>query len=142
RAAHRRRTPQRVRLDDSSLAVCHGDDGTRTHQPGNDARDKRHEARLTMITRLTMIRFALVLLGFASTAAAQVIAMREPHHHPVFEDGAIRVLRVRVPAGDSTLLHQHDPDYFWIALGQSSIVSAKLGEAETKLSALDLSIHY
>jgi hypothetical protein len=84
-------------------------------------------------------------MGFASIAGAQpraVIAKAEPHHHLVFEDATIRVLRVRVPARDSTLLHQHDPDYFWIALGPSTIVNAKLGAPEATVTSADLSIHY
>ena len=89
-----------------------------------------------------MIRLALALLSLTSSVGAQVIAMREPHHHRVFEDATIRVLRVRVPAHDTTLLHQHDPDYFWISLGQSTIVNAKLGAPEATVTSPDLSIHY
>src|SRR4051812_29287137 len=91
---------------------------------------------------MTMIRFALVFLGFASSVAAQVIAMREPHHHRVFEDATMRVLRVHVPAHDTTMLHQHDPDYFWISLGQSTIINVKPGVPEATVTSADLSMHY
>lgn len=92
-----------------------------------------------------MIIRALAFLGIASVAGAQpraVIAKAEPHHHLVYEDATMRVLRVRVPSHDSTMLHEHDPDYFWIALGPSTIVNAKLGVPEATVTSADLSIHY
>jgi hypothetical protein len=71
-----------------------------------------------------------------------VLAKREPHHHLAYEDSTLRVLRVRVGAHDTTLLHEHDPDYFWIALGASSVVNAKLGAPDATIGSADLSIHY
>jgi hypothetical protein len=87
----------------------------------------------------------LVLVG--ATAGAQsitgaVLAKREPHHHLVYEDSVLRVLRVRVPAHDTTLLHEHDPDYFWIALGASTLVNAKPGTPDATISSANLSMHY
>jgi len=87
----------------------------------------------------------LALLATASVARAQthaVIAKAEPHHHLAFEDGTIRVLRVRVGAHDTTLLHQHDADYFWISLGASTIVNAKPGIPDATVTSDDLSIHF
>jgi len=88
----------------------------------------------------------LLLLGVA-TAQSQsipgaVLAKQEPHHHLVYEDSTLRVLRVRVPAHDTTLLHEHDPDYFWIALGASTVTNAKLGAPDATIASADLSIHY
>src|SRR4051794_14729145 len=90
---------------------------------------------------------ALALVILASAAEAQsipgaVLAKGEPHHHLVYEDATLRVLRVRVPAHDTTLLHEHDPDYFWIALGSSEVVNAKLGAPDATIKSADLSIHY
>lgn len=83
----------------------------------------------------------------AATAGAQsipgaVLAKREPHHHLAFEDATIRVLRVRVAPHDTTLLHEHDPDYFWVALGASTVVNAKPGIADATITSADRSIHY
>ena len=93
------------------------------------------------------VRSILVALVTAFPAAAQsipgaVLAKDEPHHHLAYEDTGIRVLRVRVPAHDTTLLHEHDPDYFWIALGASEVVNAKLGALDAIIRSADLSIHY
>src|SRR5690349_12596279 len=71
-----------------------------------------------------------------------VLAKKEPHHHLAYEDSTLRVLRVRVPAHDTTLLHEHDPDYFWIALGASTVTNAKLGAPDATIASADLSIHY
>ena len=93
------------------------------------------------------LRAAVLLLLSISAAGAQsipgaVLAKREPHHHLAFEDATIRVLRVRVAPHDSTLLHEHDPDYFWVALGASTVVNAKPGIADATITSADHSIHY
>lgn len=83
----------------------------------------------------------------APTARAQsipgaVLAHREPHHHLTYEDSTIRVLRVRVAPHDTTLLHEHDPDYFWISLGASTLVNARPGAPDATVTSADLAIHY
>src|SRR6478672_1995454 len=88
-----------------------------------------------------------LLLVAMTTARAQsipgaVLARNEPHHHLAYEDSTLRVLRVRVPAHDTTLLHEHDPDYFWIALGPSTVINAKPGVPDASITSSDLSIHY
>ena len=90
---------------------------------------------------------AVALLFLAASARAQsipgaVLAKREPHHHVVYEDSILRVLRVRVPAHDTTLLHEHVPDYFWIALGASTVINAKPGLPDATIVSRDLSVHY
>jgi len=94
-----------------------------------------------------MLARTLLLLLTAGTVGAQtipgaVLAVREPHHHLAFEDSVLRVLRVRVNAHDTTLLHEHDPDYFWISLGASAVINAKLGTPDATISSPDLSMHY
>ena len=94
-----------------------------------------------------MFERALVLLFFATVANAQtirgaVLAKREPHHHLAYEDPTIRVLRVRVPPHDTTLLHEHGPDYFWIALGASVVENVKVGAPPAEITSKILSIHY
>jgi hypothetical protein len=95
----------------------------------------------------SMFLRAIALLFVAAVARAQtirgaVLAKREPHHHVAYEDPTIRVLRVRVPPHDTTLLHEHGPDYFWIALGAITIVNAKLGAPDAEITTKNLAIHY
>src|SRR5262245_28874635 len=78
----------------------------------------------------------------AQTIPGAVLAKDEPHHHLAYEDASIRVLRVRVPAHDTTLLHEHDPDYFWVALGNSRVINARVGSPDATIASTDLSIHY
>lgn len=90
---------------------------------------------------------AVLQLGAARPVRAQaipgaVLAAREPHHHLAYEDSTIRVLRVRVPAHDTTLLHEHDADYFWIALGASEFVNARLGAPDAVAISADLAVHF
>jgi hypothetical protein len=89
----------------------------------------------------------VVALGSPRVAPAQsisgaVLAKREPHHHMVYEDSTIRVLRVRVPPHDTTLLHEHDPDYFWISLGASTLINVKPGSPDATVTSPDLAFHY
>jgi hypothetical protein len=78
----------------------------------------------------------------AQSIPGAILARREPHHHFAYEDSTVRVLRVRVGPKDTTLLHEHDPDYVWIALGASEIVNAKLGAPDAVIKSKNMSIHY
>jgi hypothetical protein len=78
----------------------------------------------------------------AQSIPGAVLAVREPHHHLAYEDSTIRVLRVHVGAHDTTLLHEHDADYFWISLGASTLVNAKPGVPDATITSPDLAFHY
>ena len=90
----------------------------------------------------------LLLLALAATAAqAQKpsrtpLAKNEPHHHFAYEDGMIRVLRVNVPAGDTTFVHEHKVDYVWVSIGPSTLINAKQGAADEKVEFKPLDVHY
>ena len=85
---------------------------------------------------------AVPSLARSQSIPGAVLAQREPHHHLVYEDSTIRVLRVRVPAHDTTLLHEHDPDYFWVALGPSTLVNVRPGVPDATVTSPDLAVHY
>lgn len=101
----------------------------------------RHIARFASIVPLLAAMPAIAPVGAQSIRGA-VLARNEPHHHLTYEDSTLRVLRVRVGAHDTTLLHEHDPDYFWIALGPSEVVNAKPGAPDATIKSADRSIHY
>jgi len=84
---------------------------------------------------------AIISVGFA-TAQQIVPAAGEPHHHTVYEDPRVRILNVEVEPRGSTLLHRHDTDYVWIALGDSRLVDAVPGRPEAGIQAADGSIHF
>jgi len=105
------------------------------------------------LKRIAHRRSAALVLPMAAALAAPsfaraqsipgaVLAQHEPHHHLVYEDSTIRVLRVRVPPRDTTLLHEHDPDYFWVALGASTLVNVRPGVPDATVTSTDLAVHY
>ena len=101
--------------------------------------DPRKVARRGSLAGLVL---ALSNVAAGQSIAGAVLAKREPHHHLVYEDSTIRVLRVRVPPHDTTLLHEHDPDYFWVALGPSTLVNVKPGSPDATVTSADLAFHY
>lgn len=109
-----------------------------SHRTLTSTHDTMPRLGLAICAALTL---AAPTLGAQSIPGA-VLAAHEPHHHLAYEDSSIRVLRVHVGAHDSTLLHEHDPDYFWIALGTSSFVNARPGLPDAVVAAPALSVHY
>lgn len=49
-------------------------------------------------------------------AQAPVPVEREPRHHPVFHEGAVRILDVQIPPGDVTLYHTHDEAILYVPI--------------------------
>jgi hypothetical protein len=87
---------------------------------------------------------ALLLLTFSLNAQAPtaVPIPQEPHHHLVLENDYVRVFRVSVPAHESTLLHQHDVPYLYVALGPADVINAVQGKPEAHLVMADGQLGY
>src|SRR6266851_10436639 len=86
----------------------------------------------------------LVLFTFSlnAQAPAAVPISKEPHHHLVLENEYVRVFRVRVPAHDATLLHQHDVPYLYISLGPADVINAVQGRPEARIVMADGQVGY
>jgi hypothetical protein len=91
-----------------------------------------------------LLCFALLLLTFSLSAQAPtaVPIPQEPHHHLVLENDYVRVFRVSVPAHESTLLHQHDVPYLYVALGPADVINAVQGKPEAHLVMADGQLGY
>jgi hypothetical protein len=89
----------------------------------------------------TMVVLSLALAASAS-AQKSVPITGEPHHHLVFSNDHIRVFRVEVPKGTSTLLHEHPVDYFWIGIGAAEFENDVPGKPEAKVVAADGGVHF
>jgi hypothetical protein len=83
------------------------------------------------------MRFALVDLAFlgllgAGFALAQqaVPAVREPHHHTVYEDTRVRIFDVQIDARGSMQPHRHDTDYVWVTDADIHFSRAGIAHAE------------
>jgi hypothetical protein len=87
---------------------------------------------------------ATLLLAFSLSAQAPtaVPIPQEPHHHLVLENDYVRVFRVNVPAHESTLLHQHDVPYLYVALGPADVINAVQGKPEAHLVLADGQLGY
>jgi hypothetical protein len=87
---------------------------------------------------------ATLLLAFSLSAQAPVAVPipQEPHHHLVLENDYVRVFRVSVPAHESTLLHQHDVPYLYVALGPADVINAVQGKPEAHLVMADGQLGY
>jgi quercetin dioxygenase-like cupin family protein len=83
----------------------------------------RENSITTMITIISARRRAgitrwagMILMSFATVAAAQVPLSEEPRHRVVYETDRYRVLYVNIPPGDTSLDHVHDRDLATVAL--------------------------
>lgn len=72
-----------------------------------------------------------VLLFCFSGLRAQVPVHEEPFHVPVFQNGAIRVLNVQIPPGDTSLYHLHHTPSLFIFLSSTATSSQLWGKSPT-----------
>ena len=89
---------------------------------------------------------ALGLVFLATAAWAQqpqsVEITSEPSHHLVFQNEYVRVFDVTVAPRTSTLIHKHNHDYLFVTLGDSDVVSERLGEKPAALQLKDGEVRY
>jgi quercetin dioxygenase-like cupin family protein len=78
------------------------------------------------------LKAALIVPLVASATIAQtpVPVEQEPHHHVVWKNGFVEVIRVGVPAGESTLFHTHSRDRVAVDLTSTMLSFQKLNEPE------------
>jgi hypothetical protein len=95
-----------------------------------------------------MPRFSnlLVLAAFLAPpplhAQGALPVYREPHHRLVFEEGAVRILDVTIPVGDTTLFHLHDAPILTVRLAVPRVAVQILGKAWEDLGVPDPSKMY
>ena len=56
-----------------------------------------------------------------------VMVQDEPRHHPVFHQGAVRILDVQIPPGEVTLFHTHDTAILYVPISVSPTDTQILG---------------
>jgi hypothetical protein len=72
--------------------------------------------------------FSLAGLFSAESASAQIPVSQEPRHHNVFENAWVRVLDVRIPPGDTSLMHKHETPSVFMVLSKTKTGSQVLVE--------------
>jgi quercetin dioxygenase-like cupin family protein len=89
---------------------------------------------------------ALVFLAAATLAQQQqpqsVEITAEPSHHQVLENEYVRVFDVTVAPKATTLVHRHNHDYLFVTLGDSDVVSARVGDKPAALHLKDGEVRY
>lgn len=71
-----------------------------------------------------------MLAGIAPAQQSPVAVEDEPHHHVVLKNESVLVIRLALPAGESTLFHTHSHDRVTIDLTSTTITRQKLGDPE------------
>ncbi|MCU1256825.1 MAG: hypothetical protein JWM83_3124 [Candidatus Angelobacter sp.] len=86
----------------------------------------------------------LVFLATATLAQQQqsVEITSEPSHHLVFQNEYVRVFDVTVAPRATTLIHKHNHDYLFVTLGDSDVVSARVGEKPSALQLKDGEVRF
>ena len=80
------------------------------------------------------------VLGFVATPAVAappaVAAAEEPHHHVLFENADLRIMRVMIPPGEATGWHVHAHDFVVTVLRGTSTRTEQEGEAQAVLGEM------
>ncbi len=86
----------------------------------------------------------LLFLATATLAQQQqsVEITSEPSHHLVLQNEYVRVFDVTVAPKATTLVHRHGYDYVFVTLGDSDVVSARVGEKPVPLHLKDGEVRY
>jgi hypothetical protein len=93
---------------------------------------------------LSAVSALVLLLTFSLRAQAPlaVPATSEPHHHLVIENPYLRALRVSIPSGDATLLHEHKAPYVFVSLGPADFSNEVAGKPEARVKMVDGQVGY
>ncbi len=103
--------------------------------------------------RIASRRFVTLAFSFAAALAAPslarsqsipgaVLAQREPHHHLVYEDSTIRVLRVRVPRTTRRCCTSTIPTTSGSRWGRAPSSTFGAGVPDATVTSPDLAVHY
>ena len=86
----------------------------------------------------------LLFLATATLAQQQqtVEITSEPSHHLVWQNKSVHVFDVTVAPYASTLVHRHNYDYLFVTLGDSDVVSARVGEKPVELQLKDGEVRF
>ena len=69
-------------------------------------------------------------------APAAVAASDEPHHHVIYDDTDLRIMRVMIPPGTATGWHKHAHDFVVTVLRGSQTRTETEGEAEAAIGEM------
>ncbi len=97
-----------------------------------------------MNNRRIVLVFSFITASlFALPAAApEVEITSEPHHHLALENPYVRVFKVEVAPHQTTLMHRHRHDYWFVTLGASQVENDVEGKPPVLLKLPDGETHF
>ncbi|HTR31796.1 MAG TPA: hypothetical protein VMH27_21130 [Puia sp.] len=95
-----------------------------------------------VVLRLTVGLFHLLVGMIGLPASAQIQVSQEPRHHKVLENEWVRVLDVRIPPGDTTMMHKHSTPSVFVVLTQTKTGSEVLVEPGRTSTSTDPNIWF
>jgi hypothetical protein len=121
--------------------------GRRTEQQSSlrDIITAAMRSATVFLSLLLLLEFARPTRSQEQTPAPATQAVpidQEPHHHLVYANDDLRIFDIIVPPHESTLLHQHDNDYFFLVLGNSRVTAQVQGQAPVQYTFPDGAIHF
>lgn len=96
----------------------------------------------TLLFAFLSMALSWMAFPLRAQAPAAIPTAEEPHHHPVLENSYLRALRVSIPAGDATLLHEHGVAYVYVSLGPADFANAVAGKPEVRVKLTDGQVGY
>ncbi len=93
---------------------------------------------------MRVLKSCILLAGFIASAQQPKIVeiTSEPSHRLVMENDWVRVFDVVVVPKATTLVHRHDHDYVFVALGDSDITSERPGEKPVRTTLMDGEVRF
>jgi quercetin dioxygenase-like cupin family protein len=92
---------------------------------------------------LTGIKIVPSFAALGDDPTSAPLARNEAHHHVVFQNDLVRIMRVLIPPNDATGWHEHNFDYVVIAVNGSKILVEVAGNPQaTEGTMLTSSVGY
>ena len=90
-----------------------------------------------MRTRLVFPALLLAAIALAAQNTSEVEITAESHHHLLLENQQVRVFLAEVAPHDSTLMHRHNHDYVFVALGATEVSNEVAGKPPVTIKMQD-----
>jgi quercetin dioxygenase-like cupin family protein len=90
-----------------------------------------------MKSRLLFPALLLAVITLAAQIPSEVEITAEPHHHLLLENQQVRVFLAEVAPQEATLMHRHNHDYVFVALGATDVSNEVAGKSPVILKMQD-----
>jgi quercetin dioxygenase-like cupin family protein len=95
-----------------------------------------------MKRRLMFPALLLAAVTLAAQVPSEVEITAEPHHHLLLENQQVRVFLAEVAPHDATLMHRHNHDYVFVALGATEVSNEVAGKSPATIKMQDGEVRF